>query len=92
MSFIEVSPDLRNTNKLLSRIACALEQIVLNQYGVRIGHTTEKADDPNPDEKVTIGYASDEQSARKVLEDLAAKVGDGHDEPEIYNDRPYVEF
>jgi hypothetical protein len=74
MSFIELHPDLHRTNDLLERIACSLERYLFETYKVRMGHMTKPAADPHPEEKVTVGYATDEDTARRQLERLARVV------------------
>lgn len=91
MSLIEFHPDLRRTNELLERIACAAERLLLEQYGVRMGHTTEPASDPNPSEKPTVGYATDEDTARRKVEQ-AVRAMTEEEEREAWNDNPPEEW
>lgn len=91
MSFIELHPDLRLTNELLERLARAAERILLEQYGVRMGHTTEPATDPNPSEKPTIGYATDEETARRKVEAVVQAITE-EGEREAWNDVPPEEL
>lgn len=77
MAFIELHPQLSETNKLLERIAQALERTLLEQYKVRLGSCALPAHDPHPEIEPTIGYHTDEQTLR---EDLKALVGYGEAE------------
>jgi hypothetical protein len=81
MSFIELSPDLKRTNELLERIAVALETSLYAEHKIRVGALTRPAADPNPAEKVTIGYASDEETAKQILTRIV-KRGDAPDDPD----------
>lgn len=74
MSFIEVHPDLRRTNYLLDRIARALERQLFEEHKVRLGHMTEPAQDPNPREKPTVSYATDEDTQRRELERIGRVI------------------
>jgi hypothetical protein len=85
VSFIELHPDFRRTNELLERIACGLERYLFEAYKVRLGHMTEPAADPHPEEKVTVGYASDEDTARRQLEKLVRSVNE-EEEKEVWNE------
>lgn len=91
MSFIELHPDLRRTNELLERIARVGERFLLERYGVRMGHTTEPATDPNPSEKPTITYATDEETARRKVEQ-AVRAMTEEGEREAWNDVPPEEL
>ena len=58
-----------------------MERLLLEQYSVRMGHCTERAPDPNPNEKPTVGYHTDEQTLREELKELAGyPVEPGEDE------------
>jgi len=70
MALIELHPQLTETNKLLARIANALERGLLEQYGVALGHCAEPAIDPNPREKATVAYHTDEDTLREELKTL----------------------
>lgn len=77
MAWIELITDLKRTNALLERIARVGERLLLEQYGVQLGHTTEPAPDPQPSEKATVTYATDETLVRQKLEILAKGVEEG---------------
>lgn len=70
MAFIEMQADLKRTNELLERIARVGERLLLEQHNIRMGHCVEKAPDPNPSEKPTIDYATDEGLLRQELEEM----------------------
>jgi len=53
-----------------------MERLLLEQYSVRMGHCTERASDPNPQEKPTVGYHTDEQTLREELKTLAGFPGE----------------
>jgi hypothetical protein len=77
MAFIEMQADLKRTNELLDRIARVGERFLLEAYNVRMGHCIEKADDPNPKEKASITYATDEEMLKLELEELVkGRLGD----------------
>lgn len=76
MAFIEMQADLKQTNLLLERLTRALERILLEQYEVRYGHCAEPAPDPNPREKETVDYASDEATVKRELLKLAGQLKD----------------
>lgn len=79
--------DLKETNRLLSRIADALEQVVLQQYGVYVGETAKPAPDPNPKDQPTVRYATDEEMVRHNLIELMRGVKGAVEEVEIETDR-----
>jgi hypothetical protein len=59
-----------------------MERLLLEQYNVRMGHCTEKAPDPNPGEKPSVGYHTDEQTLREELKELAGYPGEPSAEDE----------
>lgn len=71
MALIELHPQLKETNQLLARIANALERALLEEHGVRLGHCAEPAVDPNPKEKPSVRYHTDEMTLREELQSLA---------------------
>ena len=54
-----------------------MERLLLEEYGVSIGHCAEPAVDPNPKEKESIGYHTDADTLREELKELA-----GYNPPE----------
>jgi hypothetical protein len=70
MALIELHPQLTQTNKILERIAKALERALLEQYGVRMGHCSEPAPDPSPDVEPSVAYHTDEDTLKSELEEL----------------------
>ena len=70
MALIELHPQLTETNKLLARIANALERWLLEEHHVALGHCAEPAVDPNPKEKPSVGYHTDEDTLREELRSL----------------------
>lgn len=82
MALIELHPQLTETNKLLTRIANVLERSLLEEYGVRLGHCAEPAVDPNPKEKATVAYHTDEDTLREELKTLAGWRERGGGEPD----------
>lgn len=71
MALIELHPQLKETNLLLERIAKALERTLLEEHHVALGHCAEPAVDPNPKEKPSVGYHTDEDTLREELKSLA---------------------
>lgn len=86
MALIELHPQLSETNKLLTRIANVLERWLLEAHGVALGHCAEPAIDPNPKEKPSVGYHTDEDTLREEVRTLQgwreAGASDGEDEIE----------
>jgi hypothetical protein len=41
-----------------------------------MGHCTERAPDPNPSERPSVGYHTDEQTLREELKELAGYPGE----------------
>lgn len=80
MAFIELHPQLKQTNELLDRIAKVLERTLLEKHGVRMGHCAEKAADPHPEVEPTIAYHTDEDTLREDLKALAGHVTEEEDE------------
>src|SRR5580765_2981476 len=70
MALIELHPQLTETNKLLARIANALERWLLEEHHVALGHCAEPAVDPNPKEKASVDYHTDEDTLREELRTL----------------------
>lgn len=68
MSLIEFNSDFTRLVKVLERIACVGERALYEWRGIRLGHMTEKADDPNPREPESVGYETDEAALRRNLE------------------------
>lgn len=66
-----MSPQLKETNGLLKRIAEALEQVVLHEYGIRLGHCAQKVDDPNPQDEPDVEYETDFTSLKAQFERVA---------------------
>lgn len=80
MALIEIHPQLTQTNKVLERIAQALERALLEQYNVRLGHCVEPAQDPHPEVEPTVGYHTDEDTLKEDLKSLAGwREGDEED-------------
>jgi hypothetical protein len=48
-----------------------MERLLLEQYGVRLGSTIEKAPDPHPELEPTVAYHTDEDTLREELKSLA---------------------
>lgn len=84
MPIIQINADLTTANKLLTRIANVLERWLLAEHGLALGHCAEPAVDPNPKEKATVAYHTDEDTIREELKSLAGwrERGDGDDEIE----------
>lgn len=59
--------------------------IVLQQWGIRMGHCAEKVDDPNPRERPETTYTTDfsalKEELRAVSQGKRADVIDDDDEP-----------
>lgn len=64
-------PELRETNRLLERVAQALEMIVLRQWGIRMGHCAERVPDANPNERPGVDYETDSSALKRELIDVA---------------------
>jgi hypothetical protein len=77
MPLININADFKLLNKTLDRIARALERLLLEAYAVRLGHCAEALPDPNPKNEGGVAYATDEDWARRKLEDLALIAKDG---------------
>lgn len=71
MALIELHPQLKETNILLTRIANVLERWLLAEHGLALGHCAQPAVDPNPKEKATVVYHTDEDTLREELKSLA---------------------
>ncbi len=67
MGLIEIHPQLKETNLLLNRIATVLERWLLIEHGIALGSAALPAVDPNPKEKATVGYHTDEDTLREEL-------------------------
>jgi hypothetical protein len=70
MALIELNPELSKLTRAVERVAEALELILLHQYKVRVEATSRAIPDPNPAEKQTVSYASDDDQVRQRLEEL----------------------
>jgi hypothetical protein len=82
MALIEINPELSKLVRVGERIAEALELLLLHAYGVRVEATTKPIADPNPSEKQTVSYATDEETAIERLKELGGMFRRGADEPE----------
>lgn len=85
MALIELHPQLSETNKLLERIARVLERWLLAEHGLALGHCAEPAVDPNPKEKPSVSYHTDEDTLREELKTLQGwreRGSEGEDEME----------
>lgn len=47
-----------------------MERILLERFAVALGHCAEPAVDPNPKEKPSVGYHTDEDTLREELKSL----------------------
>jgi hypothetical protein len=70
MALIELHPQLSETNKLLNRIATVLERWLLIEHGIALGSAAQPAVDPNPREKPTVTYHTDENTLREEMKTL----------------------
>lgn len=77
MSLITINADFKAMNRMLERIACALERVLLEAYSVRLGHCAESIPDPNPANEASVAYATDEDLARDKLEDFVLRLRRG---------------
>lgn len=71
MALIELHPQLAETNKLLNRIAMVLERWLLIEHGIALGSAAQPAIDPNPKDKPTVAYHTDEDTLREEMKTLA---------------------
>ena len=83
MALIELHPQLKETNLLLTRIANVLERWLLAEHGLALGHCAQPAVDPNPKEKSTVAYHTDEDTLREELKSLAGWKEPGESEDEV---------
>jgi hypothetical protein len=70
MAFVEINADVALLNRNLDRIARVLERILLESYQVKMGHCAEPLADPDPSNKPTVDYATDEDLAREHLTEV----------------------
>lgn len=82
MALIELHPQLKETNQLLERIAKVLERWLLAEHGLALGHCAQPAVDPNPKEKPSVTYHTDEDTLREEMKTLAGWKERGDDEIE----------
>ena len=68
MPFItfNVSPDMKQTNRLLGRIAHVLESIAKERYGL----TLQEPPAPDEKDKTFVSYTDDNTEVRKEIEKL----------------------
>jgi hypothetical protein len=79
MSLIELHPDLKETNRQLKRIADALEQFLVEQFGAQVAPL--KPSDPADERDVT--YADDSETVkREILTDIGKLPKNPEDDDE----------
>lgn len=69
MSWIELSPELAETNKQLKRIADSLSIILKVSYNIHLPDAP-KIPDPSPAEEPTVAYSDDISEFKNVFSDL----------------------
>ena len=82
MGLIEIHPQLKETNLLLNRIATVLERWLLIEHGIALGSAAQPAVDPNPKDKPSVTYHTDEDTLREEMKTLAGwtERGDGEED------------